>query len=191
MSHEPLSGLLVLSVPELADEESLVGKLINSIDFAREGRELTGQVAVSAMPRLHDVVIVGDGHSSGQMRVVVRGELDADRKCWLHLAIQGELTVTCQRCLQPMIEPVRIESHVRLIRPGESWPEDELDEGSDEEPDDAIEANDALELLALVEEEIILALPYAPTHEVCELPVAGLLNRKASPFSALEVLKKY
>lgn len=191
MSHEPLSGLSNLSLPEISDENSLAGKLINSIEFARDGRELTGQIAVSAMTRLHDVVLVGEGNSRGQMSVAVRGELDAERKHWLHLAIQGELTVTCQRCLQALIEPVSIESHVRLIRPGEPWPEDELDDGSDEEPDDAIEAGDALELLALVEDEIILVLPYAPTHAACELPAAGGLNTKVSPFAALEVLKQH
>jgi uncharacterized protein len=191
MSREPVSGLSDLSLPAVSQENSLAKKHINSIEFAGDGRELVGQIAVSEMVRLHDVVRNDAGQVSGQMSVALNGELDAGRKHWLHLAIQGDLAVTCQRCLQPLILPLSIESHLRLIRPGEAWPEDEVDEGSDEEPDDAIEADEALDLLALIEEEVILALPYAPTHEVCELPAADGLNKKASPFAALEVLKKH
>jgi uncharacterized protein len=191
MSREPSS---LLSGTSLHDA-SLSGKVINSAEFAQDGRRLTGRVAVADMVRLHDIVHVNIGQvNAGQVSVEVIGELDADRKHWLHLAIQGELTVTCQRCLQPLLQTLEIESHLRVIRSGEPWPEDELEEGSDIEPDDAIEADEALDLLALVEEEIILVLPYAPTHDVCELPVAGEMDgktRKASPFAALEVLKKH
>ena len=161
----------------------------DSLEFARDGRHLSGRIAVADMVRLHDVAYV----DTGLVSVDVVGELDAQRKHWLHLTIQGELAVTCQRCLLPLVQTLEIESHLRVIRPGEPWPEDELAEDSDSEPDDAIEADEALDLLALVEEEIILVLPYAATHDVCELPVPDEVDgkiRKASPFAALEVLKK-
>lgn len=179
MSREPLTKLPVV--------HSLAGKVIDSLEFARSGRELLGQIAIAEMPRLQDLV----HESGGAVDVRVVGDLDEQGRPWLHLEIRGELNLLCQRCLGPMEHALVADSHLRLIRPGDVWPEDELEEGSTVEVEDAIEAEESLDLMALVEEEIILDLPYAPMHEVCELPGEGKLNGKASPFAALAVLKKH
>jgi len=74
-----------------------------------------------------------------------------------------------------------------LIAPGEEWPDDDLvDDGAD-----AIEAEKALAVLSLVEEEVLLALPIAPRHEQCEPPSGGAAGHGPSPFAALAALKKH
>lgn len=178
MSREPVSELPLQG-------NSLAGKTIDSLEFAKAGRELSGRLMVASMSRLHDVLV----DDAGSVDVVLVGELDDQRRPWLHLEVRGELGLVCQRCLGRMAHVLEIDSHLRLIRPGEPWPEDELEEGGD--ADDAVAAEEALSLLSLVEEEIVLALPYAPMHEACELPGEGKLNGKASPFAALAVLKKH
>lgn len=180
MSHGTVSESLLQG-------NSLAGKTIDSLEFAKAGRELSGQLAVAGMSRLRDLLL----DDVGVVDVVLTGELDGGRRPWLHLEVRGELGLTCQRCLGRMGHALAIDAHMRLIRAGEPWPEDELEDGGEGEADDAIEAAEALALMSLVEEEIILALPYAPMHEVCELPGEGKLNGKASPFAALAVLKKH
>lgn len=179
MSREPSTKLSAVN--------SLAGKIIDSLEFARSGRELSGQIAIVEMSRLQDLV----HESAGAVDVRVAGDLDEQGRPWLHLEIRGALSLLCQRCLGPMEHVLVADSHLRLIRSGDAWPEDELEEGSSVEVEDAIEAEESLDLMALVEEEIILDLPYAPMHEVCELPGEGKLDGKASPFAALAVLKKH
>jgi uncharacterized protein len=55
------------------------------------------------------------------------------------------------------------------MAPGEEWPDDDLADDSA----DAIEAEKALAVLSLIEEEVLLALPIAPRHEQCEPPSAA------------------
>jgi uncharacterized protein len=180
MSHEPVSE-------HSSHLKSLIGKTIDSIEFARNGGELVGHIAVAELARLQDLAVA----NAGALDVTVAGDLDEQRRPWLHLVVRGELGLVCQRCLGVVSHTLEIETHLRLILTGEPWPEEEFDEGSEGQADEAIAADEMLALSSLVEDEIILSLPYAPMHEACELPGEGELNRKASPFAALAVLKKH
>jgi uncharacterized protein len=58
---------------------------------------------------------------------------------------------------------------------------------------DVIVGSRSLDILALVEDEALLALPLAPKHEVCpDQSVQDLAgeSKKESPFSVLKNLKK-
>jgi uncharacterized protein len=92
----------------------------------------------------------------------------------------------CQRCLGTVIEPLSITSRLWLVAPGRPWPDDELAEDSF----DAVEAGKEMALLPLIEEEVLLALPVAPMHEVCDLPVAMQGEHEPSPFAVLAKLKR-
>jgi uncharacterized protein len=82
---------------------------------------------------------------------------------------------------------VEIDSKLMLVAPGEEWPDEELeDDGTD-----AIEASRELAVLALVEDEVLLALPVAPRHEVCALPAAVETQSRPSPFAVLAKLKDH
>ena len=166
---------------------NLKDTVVDSLGFAREGRELAGQLAVADLPRLQDLV----KEYSGCLQVKLQADKDLQGRPWLHLHVSGTLLLECQRCLEGLVHPLAIEAHMRLIAPGDPWPEDELEAGSEVEADDAIEASSVLSVRDLVEEEIILGLPYAPTHDVCFAPGATEANTLASPFAGLAVLKKH
>ncbi len=84
----------------------------------------------------------------------------------LRLEIRGEVQLVCQRCLGAMMHPVRIERTLYLARN-----ETEL-ERLDALPDgDAILAGEALDLVGLVEDEVLLSLPLAAMHAEGECPV--------------------
>ena len=70
---------------------------------------------------------------------------------------------------------------------------DEVDLSQDELEDDTrdfLVAQKELDVVALVEDEIILALPSAPRHDDCALPDSNTRGTKVSPFAALAALKK-
>ena len=171
MSHQ-------LSVPFNAPEKAI----IDSLDFARQGVCIEGEVAVSAMGRLADVVI----ERGDRLFCRISGERDDDGQSSLVLQIEGELELLCQRCLQPLRWPLQAVSRLLLVAPGDAWPDEDLVD----DDADAIAAEKSLSVLALMEEEVLLALPIAPRHTDCESPVASDGSSKLSPFAALAKLKK-
>lgn len=156
--------------------------IIDSLEFARRGGRIEGEVAVSALARLAGVVV----GSNGRLRCSISGELDKDGKPTLLLNVDGELDLLCQRCLQVFRWPLRSATRLLLVAPGDAWPDEDL---ADDEAD-AIAADKMQSVLALIEDEVLLALPIAPTHAACESPVASDSNAKQSPFALLANLKK-
>ncbi|MEN9357026.1 MAG: hypothetical protein RL695_1197 [Pseudomonadota bacterium] len=168
----------------------LSGLIIDSLEFARTGRSLSGVVAVAALRRLVDLL----ADDTGELVWSVRGELAVDntgeRRSWLTIAIEGGLRLQCQRCLASMPWHLKVESRLLLMPPGRDWPDESLigfEEGGDADP---VEALAEQVLLDLVEDEVLLALPIAPRHESCVVPVHDDGRLAASPFARLAVLKK-
>ena len=78
-----------------------------------------------------------------------------------------------------------IRNRLLLLRPGEEVPEDDLE--NDEV--DALEVEPRTDVLALVEDELLLALPLVPRHEACEAPVKAGGDEEISPFAVLRNLR--
>ncbi|AYH44735.1 YceD family protein [Azoarcus sp. DN11] len=150
--------------------------------FAAEGRSLIGTIPLAELSRLADVLL----DKSGEVQFSLVGEMGIDRKPRMQLAITGELRVRCQRCLGSMAWPLGVKVQFELVRPGQPIPEDELEE----DEFDAIEATPDMDVRALVEDEIVLAVPIAPRHEQCEAPRPDGGAVKESPFASLEKLRK-
>jgi len=160
----------------------IAGIAIDSLAFAREGRHLIGELAVKELPRLADAL----ADNAGVLVCDVGGGRNEDGKLFLRLKVTGELRLRCQRCLEAMPFPLAIDSHVLLVPPGASWPDEALEDDSA----DAVEALAEQSVAALVEDELLLALPVAPRHDACGLPDGGERNaRAASPFAVLAKLK--
>jgi uncharacterized protein len=110
---------------------------------------------------------------------------------WLHLGARAGVWMTCQRCLQPVRVAVEVERSIRFVQGEDAAAR--LDADSD---DDVLELEHSLDLLGLVEDELLLALPIVPRHERCpiELPTSVAEDPVAepppSPFAALESLKR-
>lgn len=154
---------------------------IDSVDFARNGREMRGEIAVSELSRLADML----AKFEGSLIYIVRGYHEDDRDM-LELSLQGVCVLRCQRCLGELEYPVDIVSRLRLL------PADRLDEAEEDDDEmDAIEAETRLDVRALIEEELLLDLPFAPMHQEGECaPTTSDSQQKASPFAVLAGLKK-
>jgi uncharacterized protein len=159
------------------------GAVVDSLRFADEARQLVGQIRIADLGRTADNRV----SDSGALACEVQGETDHEGQRFLRIVVVGSLALRCQRCLEDMRYPLRIDKRLLLIAPGEVWPDDELE--IDEF--DAIEAGRTLELLPLIEEEVLLALPIAPRHEVCEPPADVEKDREPSAFAVLAQFRKH
>lgn len=152
--------------------------------FAAESRSIGGELAVADLIRLSDALASSEGvlvwQVSGSM---VEGAEGLEPR--LRLQVDGRLELCCQRCLGGLEWPLRLDTLLQPVRVGQPIPEEELE---DEEVD-AIEIEGELDVVALLEDEILLALPIAPRHQVCEAPRPDGGSSKESPFAALASLR--
>lgn len=155
---------------------------IDSKDFARHGRELRGEMAVAEMPRLQDLL----ADPEGKIGYFVRGYLDKSGRPMLELAMDGSCQLICQRCLSGFAYPVHLVSHLLLAQEGELGELSAEDDGPD-----SIPADKHLDVDALLEEELLLSLPFAPKHPpgTCQLAAKGLDQPGNAAFAVLAGLK--
>ena len=157
--------------------------VIDSLEFARTGQQLSGSLPVSSFPRLEDVV----AEKGGYIAYEVAGASDARNRPMLRVRVHGTLALQCQRCLGPLEYPLDATNNV-LVVPQGTTPED----ADDPDAPDYIEAQRELDLAELIEDEILLCVPFAPRHEgeCTEQPgESGDKQQKESPFAALAALK--
>jgi uncharacterized protein len=161
---------------------------IDSLDFARKGLELRGELGMAEMPRLQDMLAAPEG----KVGYVLRGVQGKNGESLLELALEGNCQLRCQRCLQAM--PYAIDTVSFLMPVPESELEGSLAEAGEPEEDevDRITADVHLDVLALIEDEILLGLPLSPRHEfgVCEAAVDNAPAGEQHPFAVLRGLKK-
>lgn len=153
---------------------------IDSLDFANQGKELRGEIPVAEMPRLQDVLAAPDGKVAYELR----GFRDRNGDPMLELSMNGSCRLRCQRCLQGMDYPIKQVSRLMLA---DEQPEDELSE----EHCDSIPTDAHLDVAGLVEDEILLSLPFAPRHETgaCQAGMMDVHTNAENPFAALRSLK--
>jgi uncharacterized protein len=149
--------------------------------LARDGRRLEGEVPVSRLGRVAESVL----EPAGTVAFGFQGERDDEGKLHVDLWIRGSLVLQCQRCLEALQWPCEVENRLLLLRPGEAPPEDELENDAE----DALEVEPLTDLLALVEDEVLLALPLVPRHDDCDPPVKAGVDEEISPFAVLRQLR--
>ena len=166
--------------------------------FAKEAAELQGDWPVSTLTRLIDTTHPeARPAAEDAVRWRARGEARAKRgaaaEVWLHLNAETRLSLVCQRCLGPLATELEVEREF-LFAPDEAVAA-ELDAESDV---DVLAMTRSLDLRALVEDELLLALPLVPRHEACPdpLPLAEdegedeTEAERPNPFAALAALKR-
>jgi len=156
---------------------------VDVVRYAETGRRLTGELPLSGMtrllPLLHDAsgsVWLDLQFGKDEMKVaVVRGE------------IRAQVRLQCQRCLQPFDYPMQVKCALGAVTSeaeAEKLP-------ADYEP--LLVTSQNIPLAAIVEDELLLALPAAPLHKEGECPVpvrsADTQAPKTSPFAVLSQLK--
>ena len=170
-------------------------KRLDVAAFAALGGELAGEVAATGMPRLASATLPPD---DGSPRPDVQWRATGARLPLAGAGVQPSLLVTaatdvtleCQRCLQPMRVALRAERRIFFVEGEDAAAA--LDADCE---DDVLALAPALDLPELVEDELLLALPLVPRHDVCPQPLPRAFRDEAEaaeehPFAALAVLKQ-
>ena len=154
--------------------------------FADAAEQLQGELASAAMPRLLELV----DEASAAVSLSLQGGIDDHDIRFLTGQARVNVTLLCQRCLEPLNLALLAEFKLGLIRdeqalihlPGEYEP---------------LLCPETLDLTAMVEDELILALPTIPRHAMgsaCEqaflaqqrnLSAAAAQDSANHPFAAL------
>lgn len=158
--------------------------------LADRGATLEGELPIKQFSRLCEQLVSDAGSVHVRLEfgrdeqglIVMRGELEV------------EVQMVCQRCLEAATLPVHSEFVYAVLREGASA--DSLPKSYD-----ALEVGEEpLDLIELVEDELLLALPIVPAHEpdACQHP-AGFaaapepsVNEvsRSNPFDVLAQLKR-
>ncbi|HOL65421.1 MAG TPA: YceD family protein [Accumulibacter sp.] len=154
---------------------------IDSLSFGREGGSLTGELQIAALARTQDLLT----DASGCLRYRAKGALSERGRVQLHLEVTGTLALCCQRCLETLEYPLQLHSLLEFIDSENDLTQEELEDDSR----DFLTNDKALDVENLIEDEILLALPPAPRHENCRLPLSGRETATVSPFSVLAGLR--
>lgn len=133
--------------------------IIDPLRFARERGQIRNALNLAEMKRLRD----GLYSSDNAVEYVLSGE--SGDKPFLHVEIFGSLVLQCQRCLGPLPFRLAIDSTL-IVAEGGREIDDQLE---------WIPAEDRIDPMILIEDEILLALPVAPRHPEgqCEVPATG------------------
>ena len=192
-------------------------KRIDAFAFARLGKHAQGAIALARLARVADGLPEQPLGEAGLVTWSVQGEEGKAGLLMgqplLRLHVQARPVVICQRCNAPFAYPVDSEVLLQLVKS-----EDELDDDyavaghgddEDDEDDEGVGRDSAahlpekvvgshhFDLLAQIEDELILSIPYVPKHDVCpgaqakasDAPEEEPAVKRPSPFAVLEQLK--
>ena len=160
--------------------------------FAKEAGELRGRWPLQQFDRVTEAA-ARETPITEELAWHVRGERRAlrggENQTWLHLSALGEVPLQCQRCLRPVVIEVQVERSFLFVHG-----EDAAAQIDNDIEEDVLPITRALDLRELIEDEVLLALPLVPRHDVCPTPlVAGgsevPLQEAPSPFAVLAALK--
>ncbi len=164
----------------------------DAFGLATRGEALAGEVDLSRRPRVADRL--APKTISAPIAWHISGAHDALGRPMLSVSVEGKLPLVCQRCLQPFDAPIAQHSELLLAR------NDAELERLDAEEAEVLLAAAPLDAMTLVEDEILLWLPFAPRHPEGQCPAevaatsgsegAQPVKATSSPFGRLAALRK-
>ena len=135
----------------------------DAFDVSLRGATLSGTAQVASMPRVADRLAEGTSKDSTKVSWRITGVADAQGRPALDIELDGGVPLECQRCLQAFTWPLRQRTTLLLARNERELVV--LD--AEDETLEVILADAPQDALTLIEDEVLLALPFAPR---CERP---------------------
>jgi len=143
-----------------------------------------GTADLDDLPGLEDSV----ADDRVELRYKVTARLDKQRRKVVSCIIEGFVFLTCQTSLEAFRHGISIHDALVLVdRESELPPIEE-----EREAEDYIVADGPVDVLDLVEEAVLLALPMVPRKPGLEAagPARPATGKRETPFAALDRLKK-
>ena len=174
-------------------ENQLNAPQIDVKAFAKAQTHLSGQTPLAQFERISQDCV---GEVTGDVVWSIQGSMKTSASgadaAWLHLDATAHVPLTCQRCLGAVSLALRLDQDFRFV----------ADEATalaqdDESQEDVLVLSRDFDVLALVEDELLMARPIVPMHEACTSERAptsrgeevDVSAEKPNPFAALASLK--
>ena len=163
-------------------------KLPHHVDprkLAVQGAHLRGCIPAGDLPRLARVVL-----ETGEVNAELAFRRDEEKRTVVEGVYSLDVTMTCQRCLQPVAEHLEGEVHVGVVG------DENRAAGLPRWLDPWLVEGESGDLYGLLEDEFLLSLPMTPHHDASECPASGSYStgeveeERENPFSILAKLKK-
>ena len=174
--------------------------------FAREGGTLTDTTPLQNLERIAQEAqaLAPDLMVEWQARAELRPGSGAEKDVWLHLVASTSVPMVCQRCMGTVAVPLQVDRWYRFVASEDiAMAEDDASE------EDLLVMEPQFDLLSVLEDELLMALPLVPMHDECPVtPVMqvgedalsqgaadgsgapGASGEKPNPFAVLGKLKK-
>jgi uncharacterized protein len=170
----------------------------NSLDvraFTQAAAVMIQDTLLTDFDRLAEEALAGDwGHVRWRIQGEVRPALgDGKPTHWLHVSAHVALGLTCQRCLSTVATPLSVDRWFRFVATEtQAAAEDEDCE------EDVLAWEPRPDVLLLIEDELLMALPLVPMHDSCPAPIpvvqqddtTPIADERPHPFAALAQLKQ-
>jgi uncharacterized protein len=169
---------------------------LNIQALADAGQPLTGATPLQKMERLAPESV--DPQADTVVNWIIAAEsrpgAGGQGDLWLHIQADVVLALTCQRCMSFSSTPVAVNQWYRFVAD-----EDVAMAEDDASEEDLLVMTPQFDALHVLEDELLMALPLVPMHEVCpvqptftagEGDMADAAPEKPNPFAALAKLKK-
>ena len=136
--------------------------------FARDGATISGVTPWAEMSRLsaeQTEPAPGDAGVNWTLSGYNRDLKGGAHQTWMLVQARAGLRLVCQRCLEPMDQPLEVDRHFRFVSS-----EQAAEAEDDQAEEDLLVASHSFNGLTLIEDELILTLPLVPRHTDCQAP---------------------
>ncbi len=130
----------------------------DAFKLAARASSVSGTLDARRLPNVADSLAPGD--DPVPIAWTVEGRRSAEGRPAISIDVEGGVPLVCQRCLARMEWPVSQGTEVLLAHD-----EDELATLDAETEGEVILADRPIDAATLVEDELVLTLPFAPRHE--------------------------
>jgi uncharacterized protein len=162
---------------------------LDTSDAARRAITRSGTLEVALAPRLAEAL----ADPVGAISYEYRGRIDAQGRAAATLHLRAQLALRCDRCGEPASVGIDETGHFFFVDDEAVFARLPV-EDVEEEP---LLGSPRFDLRALIEDQVLLALPMSPRHETClprEPEVEGETTEpqpeRPHPFAALAALKR-
>lgn len=175
--------------------QAFVANRLDIEAFAKAAGSLSGSDLFPKFPRLLEEAGKkgGDRTVDWQVQGEIKSGASGVAQVWLRVRASALLPLTCQRCLEPADIAVSVDRKFRFVET-----EEQAETEDEDAEEDVLALSRDFNLLELIEDELLMALPVVARHEVCPLDVKlavqdpdfeAVSGAKANPFAALGRLK--
>ena len=164
---------------------------VNLLEVARASGRAEGEADLRDFARLWPALLPSSSPRMGWRLEVQWRQSAAAEALWMRLILGAQVDVSCQSCLAPMSLTLDVDRWFRLVAT-----EAEAEAEDEDSEEDVLARPEDFDVFALVEDELLLALPLVPRHGGC---IAQYQDQEAPdapeappphPFAALAALKK-